>query len=233
MKNAPLLIAGIALAALSRAHAATVLIDWSTASIVTDPAGDGKYWNSLGSPTWNDLGTTALVDVNNAASGWSVAVDNTFNSGTGQGAGFGGTGIAGPTGGDPFDETNAVNDGIFVNRNDIGTSTITLTGLGNGNQFNFSAIGGRASNGADGLITILTGTSTSTTYDLLNSGTLLNFSVTSSNTGTISFRFSEKSNDTNGTTNAVFKAMSITPVPEPSAAFLGLGGCLLLLRRRR
>ena len=233
MKNTKLYFAtGITFAALSHAHAATVLIDWSRGAIVTNPAGDGKYWNSLGNTGLAniDLAPTALVDVSNAATGWSVAVDSTQN-GTGGGAGFGGTGVAGPSGGDPFDEANAVVDGIFANNNAIGTSTITFTGLGNGNQFDLSAIGGRAAGVSDGLITILVGTSPSTTYDLLNNGTVLNFSVTADASGTISFNFSEKVTD-GGTTSATFNAMSITQVPEPSAAFLGLCGCVLLICRR-
>jgi len=233
MKSTPLLIAGIALAALNHGHAATVLIDWSTASSVTNPAGDGKYWNSLGTPTASnisyDLATTALIDSTGASSGISVAMFSATSNSTG--AGFGGTGIAGPSGADPFDETNATTDGIYANNNGTGIATITLTGLAASTTYDISAIGGRAANGENGTITVTTGTTGSPNYTLLNSGAVLDFSVISNASGVIVFNFSRTTSDLGK--SATFNAMSITPVPEPSAAFLGLGGCLLLMRRRR
>jgi hypothetical protein len=76
----------------SSATADTVLIDWSASTKVSHPAGDGKYWNSLGINNGGDLATTALVDVHNAASGISVAVDITKNA-RNEGSGFGDNGI--------------------------------------------------------------------------------------------------------------------------------------------
>ena len=204
------------------AGSAPVLIDWSTAAAVANPAGDGKRWNSLGTPNINNvpqpLTPTQLINSTGAASGISVAVSfgTTTNS---SGSGFGGTAIAGPTGPDPFDETNAVNDGIFVNSNTAGgdsTATITFTGLANSTQYDISAIGGRASNGVNGLITIVTGTSANPTYDLLNNGTLSNFSVTSNASGVIVLNFREI-DPNNNSANAVFKALSITRVTGPAA----------------
>jgi MYXO-CTERM domain-containing protein len=232
MQRTQLLISVIALVALNPAHAATVLIDWSTAASVTNPAGDGKHWNSLGAPTTTssfDLATTALIDSTGASSGISVAMFSATSNGTG--AGFGGTGINGPAGADPFDEANAIVDGIYANNNAAGIATITFTGLAASTTYNISAIGGRASAGEDGVITVTTGTSASTTYDLSNTGTVLDFSVTSDASGEIVFDFS-RSTGTGGL-SATFNAMSITSIPEPSAALLGGLGALLLLRRRR
>ncbi len=219
----------------SSATANTVLIDWSTATKVSNPAGDGKYWNSLGINNGGDVVTTALVDVTNTPSGFSVAVDITIND-TNEGSGFGGNGINGPAGADPFDEAGAVTDGIFVNSNSVGTAVITLTGLASSTQYDFVAIGGRAANGGTGVIAVNQGTSSSDSYKLLNNGTLLSFSVTSTVGGVIQFDFSELLNDANGLTNATWNALSITSDTGPAATskeltfadwisgFSGLGG---------
>lgn len=239
MKSRPelrcfLALAGSSMLSVFQASAATILIDWSTAASISNPAGDSKHWNSLGTPgTAIDVATTALVDVSGAASGISVAVDNTGNTGNSTGAGFGGTGVNGPAGADPFDEPNAVIDGIYANYNANGTSLITFTGLAAFTQYDFVAIGGRNSGGGDGLITVNAGTSSFSTYDLLNSGALLSFSVTSTGSGQIQFNFSEKVTDTNGSTSATWNALSLSQVPEPSSALLGGLGMLCLLRRRR
>jgi hypothetical protein len=221
MINHHLLTILFAAASLSPAAAQTVLIDWSTAASVTNPAGDGKHWNSLGAPTASnisyDLATTALIDSTGASSGISVAM---FSSATGSsGAGFGGTGIAGPSGPDPFDEANAVIDGIYSNQTSTsgtssGKATITFTGLVPSTTYNISAIGGRASNGEDGKITVTTGTTGSPFYTLSNSGTVLNFSVTSNASGVIVFDFIRTT--TTISLNATFNAMSITPAPAPT-----------------
>ncbi|MCH7229190.1 hypothetical protein, partial [Haloferula sp. A504] len=71
----------------------------------------------------------------------------------------------------------------------------------------------RASNGQDGVITVTTGTSASPTYTLSNSGTVLDFSVTSDASGVIVFEFSRSNNSLAGSINATWNAMSITPAP--------------------
>ena len=100
--------------------------------------------------------------MNNTASGVNLAVDITIND-TNEGSGFGGNGINGPAGADPFDEANAVVDGMFVSSNSVGTAVITLTGLASSTQYDFVAIGGRTENGGTGVITV-------------NQGTTVNFS---------------------------------------------------------
>lgn len=262
-KLAPLAAAAGLLVTAGTASAATVLIDWSISNDISGVAdGNGNFWNSLGSGFANggDFSATALTASNNTASGWSVAVDLTGNTSNNTGAGFGGTGINGPIGATaPFNATGTNRpsvDGIFANYNANGTATITFTGLAASTQYDFSLIGGRASNGSNGYIKVLTGTAGAgasdidlletgvgtgkyaaddflDTFSLLNDGTIASFSVTSNVSGSIAFDFFEGQNDTNGTTNATFNAMSITQVPEPSAALLGGLGFLVLLRRRR
>ncbi|MCH7229105.1 sulfatase-like hydrolase/transferase, partial [Haloferula sp. A504] len=75
----------------------------------------------------------------------------------------------------------------------------------------------RASNGQDGVITVTTGTSASPTYTLSNSGTVLDFSVTSDASGVIVFDFSRSNNSLAGSISATFNAMSITPPSGPQA----------------
>jgi hypothetical protein len=230
-----LAVATATLGIATYASAAPILIDWSTATSISNPAG-GNYWNSLGSGVI-DLPTTALIDTANAATGISVEVDNTSMdiSGT-NGAGFGGNGINGPAGAAPFDQSAAVIDGIFANNNTVGTSRILFTGLANSTQYDISAIGGRASTGVDGIIDVLQGAA-SGPFTLLNVGTILNFSVTSTVGGVIELDFSKATDVSNPGTSATFNAMSITAVPEPTTfALLGSGVAILgfsLARRRR
>jgi len=199
---------------------APILIDWSAAAGIPAPVGDGKHWNSLGAQaaggTAFDLAATGLVDVTGAASGVTVSVD--FSNATTPGAGFGGTAIDGPAGADPFDEPNAVIDGMFANLNSAGTATILLTGLASSTRYEISAIGGRASAGGDGRITVVTGSSGNSSYILSNSGTELDFSVISDPSGVIALNFSENSGEGDtAATSATWNAMSLTPVTGPPA----------------
>ncbi len=192
--------------------AAPVLIDWSRGAIVASPAGDGKYWNSLGNAAiGSDLAATALVDSSNAATGWSVAVDTTDAAGTGSDSGFGGTGVNGLAGADPFDEPNAVIDGIFA-QHSAAPVTIAFTGLAPTTPYAFSAIGGRTAGGINGTISVLTGTGSGGT--LLNSGAVFNFSATSTSSGNLVLAFAAVSGGSGGQ-NATFNALSITGPSGP------------------
>ena len=252
MKNV-FLFAGLALAAGS-ANAATItaLIDWSTAVVAPSPDTNGNFWNSLGVVADNNTGlsTTGLTSSTNTATPWSVAVSMPGNASTG----FGGNGINGTVGASgPFNTTGTNRptvDGIFVNQNGSSGPAITITGLTPNSLYDFSAIGGRASGGVDGFIKVTTGAFGSggsdidllpgdtddllDTFTLSNAGTILNFQVTSNVSGVVAFQFFE--NETiagNTVANATFNALSITGIPEPSAALLGGLGLLALLRRRR
>ncbi len=254
MRKYSLLIPAIALAAMPAATAATVLIDWSTANDISGVADtNGNFWNSLGANgIGSDVSATVLKNsATNANTAWSVSTDLTGNTGNNTGAGIGGTAINGPVGATiPFNTTGTNRptvDGMFANYNANGTALITFTGLALNTQYDFSAIGGRASGGSDGFIKVITGTAGAggadidlidsddflDTFSLLNDGTIRNFSVTSNGSGSIAFRFFEGQNDIDGGTSATFNALSMTQIPEPSAALLGGLGLLALLRRRR
>jgi len=247
------------------AMAQTVLIDWSTSNDFASLGADtnGNHWNSLGAAggVGQDVAVTALTTSTNTASGWSVAADLTANTSNNTGTGFGGAGIDGPTGANPFDITGTNRptvDGLFANYNANGTAVFTFSGLAASTQYDFSLIGGRASNGSNGYIKVITGiagagasdidlleTTGGTgkyadddfldTFSLLNDGTIASFSVTSDASGLIAFDFFEGQNDTNGTTNATINALSISQVPEPSAFALlaGMFGLTWVMVRRR
>lgn len=162
MKNIPTYITllGLLLAALLPANAESILIDLSNASAVTNPAGDGKYWNVLGDNAGGngdlDASIADLIDSNNTATGFGLAIDVTnIQSGGTSGAGFGGAGINGPSGADPFDESAVITDGVFNNNANDGTAVFLFSGLAAKAQYDFSVIGGRASNGVDGQIVVL------------------------------------------------------------------------------
>ncbi|MBT8037273.1 MAG: hypothetical protein KJO21_06980 [Verrucomicrobiae bacterium] len=197
-----------------------IFIDLSSASAVSHPAGDGKYWNALGQADGSlDHSVANVIDVSNASTTIGLAIDLTnIQAGGTSGAGFGGTGVNGPSGADPFDEAAVITDGIFNNNANNGTAVFSFTGLAADTSYAFSAIGGRASNGDDGQIIILdaaenklgaAAVTTETTHTLLNDGTVLDFSVTSNASGEIFFEFRKADpGDTDG--SATINGLSIT-----------------------
>ncbi len=210
------------LAIATGAVASTVFIDWSTSA--STPGGadsNGNHWNSV------DSDVTDLLGSDGVATTWDVTTAVLNNSGNGNDSGFGGTGVNGPIGSAPFDQSFAVIDGIY-SQSESGFATISFSDLDLSSVYYFSAIGGRNSSGTDGNIEVTTGTGTGGT--LLNSGAILDFSVTSDASGVIVLKFAGP----DGGQNATFNALSISSVPEPSTtALLGLGGLALILRRRK
>lgn len=228
------LVAAPMLAMASPGQAETVLVDFSTATAEPGVAdSNGNRWNTVGTVGTNSVAAnfaaTALIDTAGASVPWQIAYTGSGNTNTG----FGGNGINGPAGPAPLDQSFAVIDGIFSqNSGGTGVATITYTGLVGNSEYTLSLIGGRASGGEDGVVTVTTGTGTGGA--LLNNGTVLNFAVTSDASGSIAFTFNEGVNTSNPFNGSTLNAMSITGVvPEPgSMALLGLGG-LLIARRRR
>ena len=237
-KNTKLIAALVAapmMALASASQAETVLVDFSTATPEPGVAdSNGNRWNTVGTVGTNSVAAnfpaTALIDTTGASVPWQIAYTGSGNTNTG----FGGNGINGPAGPAPLDQSFAVIDGIFSqNSGGNGVATITYTGLAANSVYNLSLIGGRASSGEDGVITVTTGTGPGGA--LLNDGTVLSFAATSDASGSIAFTFNEGVNTSNVFNGSTLNAMSITgtTIPEPtSLALLGLGG-LLVARRRR
>jgi hypothetical protein len=222
-------LAVIPLVALSMNAQAVVLIDFSDATAAGAGAdGNGNYWTSVGDAGLQgnaaDLSVANLIDSTNSA----TTIDLDINFSNTSANGWGGNGIDGPPGSNPFDQTFAVTDGIYSNTSG-GLVTLTFSDLDVNTKYNLSLIGGRASAGTDGVIGITTGTGSGGI--LRNSGTQLDLSIFSDSSGEIAFTFV----DTNFTNinSTTLNAMSIA-LPEPSStALLGLGGVALMLRRRR
>ena len=225
-------LTAIPLVALSiNAQAAGVLIDFSNATAAGATAdGNGNFWTTVGNSgdqgDTADLSVTNLIDTTGVATTFDLSVDFSGNVRNG----WGGNGINGTAGSNPFDQSFAVIDGIFSNTS-AGLVTLTFSDLDASSVYNLSLIGGRASNGTDGPIAITTGTGAGGT--LLNNGTQLDLSITSNASGVIAFTFVDTNTDFNDSTT--LNAMRISaPVPEPSStALLGLGGLALIMRRRK
>ncbi|BCU79849.1 PEP-CTERM sorting domain-containing protein [Luteolibacter sp. LG18] len=224
-----LIVTGL-LAAASTVHGATVLVDFASVggSSPTFPTGDtnGNAWTTISA-----AGTAAnLVDTTNAGSGISLNV--TFSPTS---TGFGGAAFnntdPGTTVPGLLNQGFATGDGVFANNGTTGFVTLSLTGLAANSSYAITVYGGRNTSWTSGSAAIQSGDGTSTlgTYGNRQS---LTFTILADNTGAASFRFTEQGG-TNTADSATLNAMSITAVPEPSAALLGSLAVLGLLRRRR
>jgi len=221
-----LLISSIAMTCF--ANAAT-LIDFSNATAAGAGAdSNGNFWTTVGGSLGSgaDVSAFNLIDSTNTATTIDLSVDFSATDRNG----WGGNGINGPTGSNPFDQSFAVIDGIYSNTTG-GLVTLTFSDLAVSTVYDLSLIGGRATLGSDGPIAITTGTGSGGT--LKNDGTQLDLSITSSALGEIAFTFVDTNDNFNNST--VLNAMSIAVVPEPSsaAALIGLCSLALVLRRRR
>ncbi|MCH7228112.1 hypothetical protein [Haloferula sp. A504] len=202
----PLAITFLLITAAVLADAETILIDWGDGSgtggvsAPSFPAGDGKYWNSLGNNTANPT-NAALIDSTNG----STPVTVTVSTGSGSVSGWGDfNGAAAP---DPYDEFSVRDDALF--NGDTGAIPITFSGLLANTEYDFTMISRRPASGRDGKVTITTGTSTDigSGLVLVLNGDVLSFSATSDATGKISLGFAE---NTAGGGGAVMNGMTIT-----------------------
>ncbi|MGC4017412.1 MAG: hypothetical protein QM755_23300 [Luteolibacter sp.] len=218
------------LLAASCAHGATVLVDFASigGSSPAFPTGDtnGNAWTTISA-----AGTTAnLVDTTNVGSGISLALAFSPTA-----TGFGGSAFnntdPGTTVPGLLNQGFATGDGIFANNGTAGFVTFSLSGLAANSFYSITVYGGRNSSWTTGSAAIQSndGSSTLGTYGNRQS---LTFTVLADNTGNASFRFTELGG-TNTADSATLNAMSITAIPEPSAAILGSLAALGLLRRRR
>ncbi len=72
-----------------------------------------------------------------------------------------------------------------------------------------------------------------TTFGTADSGTPISLTLGNGDIGTTLLGTEVNNPETSGSTTSRFRAAAISPVPEPSAALLGMLGALGLLRRRR
>ncbi len=245
MENSPSILtlsirAALLLASVAGAHAATVLIDFS--NLTAEPGvadSNGNRWTSIGSGAGTVANSTTNNLISSTGAATTISIGIVFSGNFGQG--FGGPGIDGnpgpapfnfdgPTPGDPR-KNFAIIDGMYSAYSSA-AATVTFTGLATNTPYDLSLIGGRATSGSDGVITRTTGTG-GTGGALLNDGTVLNFTVTSDNSGVIAFTFADADPNVANPNGATLNAMSLTQVPEPGMfALLSLSGLLLVVRRR-
>ncbi len=215
-------------------------------------------WRTIANAT--ALNSVPLVDTTNTSTGWTLdGTVKTAAAGAGEtefgiaGAGGNYTGTVAPLANTAFVTGNSATlptvDGLFVQ--DQSAVTISISGLDDTLTYNLLGFIGRDSTAnANSLATLslVTGTGASA-YFQNAAGTVTNTEISGLNPngtnaglafgwdnvtsvgGVISFDLASGSSATGNIVD--LKALSITQIPEPSAALLGGLGLLGLLRRRR
>ena len=195
--HSPLAITFLLIAAGVSADAETILTDWGGSgtggvTAVSNPASDGKRWNSLGANNANPT-NAALID----STGGSTPVTVTVSTGNGSGSGWGD--FNGAAGSDPYDEAAVHDDALF--NSGTGAIPITFSGLQANTEYDFTTINRRTvGTGQNGKITISAGTSTDigSGIVLVLNGDVLSFSATSNAAGTISLGFADNTGASGG-----------------------------------
>lgn len=210
-------------------------------------------WRTVANAT--ALTSVPLTSTTNTSTGWSLdGIVKTAAAGVGEtefgiaGAGGNYTGTVAPLAAAAF-VTAATTDGLFVQ--DQSAVTFSISGLDDTKTYNLLGFIGRDSTGNPNslaTISLVTGTGASA-YRQNAAGTVTNSEISGLNpngtnaglafgwnnvksvSGVISFDFASGASATSNIVD--FKALSITQIPEPSAALLGGLGLLALLRRRR
>lgn len=221
--SAPSIVTITALLLAGWAGAASIHVDFGNDGVLagnTDT--DGNFWNVVDNGDSSVI-DQALLDTTGANSGATISYEII------SGGGFGN--FSGPVGPDPFDQTAITTDSIF--NNSTATHPITFKNLAANTQYSISMISRHGSGGTavNGLITLLTGTSTEigSGLTLVVNGDVLTYQVTSNSSGTIALGIARL-----GGGGTRLSAMTIEAIPEPRfAGFIVVFGLMFLLRRER
>jgi hypothetical protein len=201
---------------------ATAILDFSAA--VPTPGGEqgGNHWTTIAS-----AGLTDLLDAATGLdSGWDLTLTTPATTG------LGGTAINGNGDAAPFDQSFAIIDGLFSNRN-TARATLAFSNLTPNQAYSFTTYSDRVSGWADAEILTVIGTGPASIPILKD--TVTDFQITSDPTGIISFTFGEGPNESTPIgDNAVLNALRISSIPEPSSfVLILLGATGLGVARRR
>lgn len=204
-------------------HGASIYIDFGNDGVLAGNSdGDGNHWNVV------DGGSSSVIDqllsyTTGTNSGVTISYELI------NGGGFGN--FEGPASTDPYDEFAVTRDSVY--NNTTATHPITFKNLAADTEYTFSMISRHGSGGTavNGLITLLTGTSSDigSGLTLTVNGSILTYKATSDSSGTIKLGITRQ-----GGGGTRLSAMTIQGVPEPSSLsiiLIGLG--LITLRRNR
>jgi len=225
-----ILAAGLA----ASAQAITIYIDFGADATITTASG----WNNVTSTLGAAPNTTPLpnmVSSTGSTTGISLSIVNRFN----------GANTMGTSGGLGSYPGTATNDSLYGNTESFGSGanmfpSFRLGGLVVGQTYDFkffasrTGVTGSPPDNRETQYTLAGATSGSVTLNATNNTTnTVTYSLTPNASGEILISIGPGANNNNSNHFTYLNVLEINTVPEPgSVALLGLGG-LLLMRRRR
>lgn len=224
----------LAVGLMAGAQATTIFIDFGADGTTTTTSGWNNVTATLGAAAGNSLPN--LVSSTSAGTGISLTIVSRFN-------GANTNGLSGGFGSYPG---TATNDSLYGNTESFGGGpnmfpAFRLSGLVVGQTYDFkffaarTGVAGTPPDNRETQYTLTGATTGSVTLNATNNttGATVEYSLTPNANGEILINIGPGANNNNSNHFTYLNVLEINTVPEPgSLALAGLGG-LLLLRRRR